>query len=224
MHEPCAVSFCAVPALHSSGCCAPVLQKLPAGHLWHPSAASSPLALPKRPAGHESAALLPSGQYTPSPHASHAVLPGSACSSPAAQSTQLPKPVAFATLPAAHGAGWVAPVLQLCPAQQASHSSAPPTSVRLVHRPDGHGSAAADALAQYEPASHGSHAVCPASVCTVPATHASHVPIATLGWTVPGAHGVGCAAPVLHDAPAGQAMQSSALVIAIPIARMVSFW
>ena len=59
-HEPCAVSFCAVPALHCSGCCAPVLQKLPAGHAWHPSAATSPISLPKRPAGHDCAALLPS--------------------------------------------------------------------------------------------------------------------------------------------------------------------
>ena len=61
-HAPCAVSFCAVPALHRSGCCAPVLQKLPAGQTWHWPAASSPLSLPKRPAGHESAALLPRGQ------------------------------------------------------------------------------------------------------------------------------------------------------------------
>ena len=56
-HEPCAVSFCAVPALHCSGCVAPVLQKLPAGHAWHSPSAASPLALPNRPDGHDSALL-----------------------------------------------------------------------------------------------------------------------------------------------------------------------
>ena len=69
----------------------------------------------------------------------------------------------MATAPAAHGVGCVAPVLQLCPGQHASHSSVLRASVRLVHRPDGHGSAAADALAQYEPASHATHAVLPVS-------------------------------------------------------------
>merc|ERR1711995_180132 len=79
-HDAASASTDTVPGAQSVGCCAPVLQKLPAGHAWHPSAASSPLSLPKRPAGHESAALLPSGQYTPSPHVSHAVAPAEPCS------------------------------------------------------------------------------------------------------------------------------------------------
>ena len=131
VHEPCAVSFCAVPALHCSGCCAPVLQKLPAGHAWHSPAASSPLALPKRPAGHESAALLPRGQYTPSPHASQLVAPAEPCSVPAAHGAQLLKPLALATLPAPHGVGCVAPVPQLCPGQHSVHWSSEVTPLEL---------------------------------------------------------------------------------------------
>ena len=219
-HVPFPVSLCTVPALHGSGCCAPVVQKCANGQAWHSLAAANPLSLPNRPASHESAALLPKGQYTPSPHASHAVAPAEPCSVPAAHGAQLLKPLALATLPAAHGVGCVAPVPQLCPGQHASHSSALRASVRLVHRPDGHGSAAADALAQYEPASQGSHIVCPASACTFPAKHASHVPIVLSGCTVPGAHGLGCGAPVLHDEPAGQAMQSSALAMN----GLVWFW
>ena len=67
---------------------------------------------------------------------------------PALHGVQLLEPVALATLPATHGVGCVAPVLQLCPGQHASQPSALCTSVRFVHRPDGHGSAAADALVQ----------------------------------------------------------------------------
>ena len=141
-HEPCAVAFCAVPALHSSGCCAPVLQKLPARHVWQSPAASSPVALPNRPAGQDSAALLPSGQYTPSPHASHAVAPAEPCIVPAAHAVQLLKPLALALLPAAHGIGRVAPVLQLYPGQHGVHCSSEVTPLELPKRPELQGSAA----------------------------------------------------------------------------------
>ena len=60
-HAPCATAGCTVPGLHAVGCSAPVLQKKPAAHLRHSPSTSSPLALPKRPAGHERAALLPKG-------------------------------------------------------------------------------------------------------------------------------------------------------------------
>ena len=41
---------------------APVLQYEPSGHSWQASGAPSPLSLPKRPAGQERGALLPSKQ------------------------------------------------------------------------------------------------------------------------------------------------------------------
>ena len=102
-----------LPAAHAMGCSDPVLHEWPNGHGWHSPSAASPLALPNRPAGHESAALLPGGQYAPGPQAMHAVLPVAACIVPAAHGTQLLKPVELATLPATHSVGSVAPVLQL---------------------------------------------------------------------------------------------------------------
>ena len=44
------------------------------------------------------------------------------------------------------------------------------------------------------------------------------------GCTVPGLHGVAVAAPVAHEAPAGQPTQSCSLIIATPIVVSVMFW
>ena len=117
---------------------------------------------------------------------------------PAAHGAQLLKPLALATLPAAHGVGCVAPVLQLWPGQHAAQSSALRASVRLVHRPDGHGSAAADALAQYAPSSHSMHPVAPAPGWKLPDPHPSHDAASPCTDTVPGAHKLGWVAPVLQ--------------------------
>ena len=51
-----------VPGKHGVASAAPVPQKCPLGQGWHSSSVARPLSLPKRPAGHESAPLLPSGQ------------------------------------------------------------------------------------------------------------------------------------------------------------------
>ena len=56
-----------MPGLHGIGCSAPVKQKLSGGHAWHSPSAASPLTLPKRPAGHESAALLPADRLVRAP-------------------------------------------------------------------------------------------------------------------------------------------------------------
>ena len=58
----------------------------------------------------------------------------------------------------------------------------------------------------------------------LPASHRSQLPLAAASCTVPGLHSVGSAAPVEQKAPAGHAMQSSALVIDRLSAVIVPFW
>ena len=53
------------PRERSTAAVPPVLHEEPAGQTWQSTSASRPLSLPNRPAGHDKAALLPSGQYEP---------------------------------------------------------------------------------------------------------------------------------------------------------------
>ena len=64
------------------------------------------------------------------------------------------------------------------------------------------------------------HAVEPAAGRNVPAGHMSQDGCPVAFWKVPGLHGVGFAAPVEHEWPAGHTMQWAALVIT----GMSTFW
>ena len=114
-----------MPATHTLGSTAPVLQNEPAGHSWQACADSSSLLLPNRPAGHERGALLPSLQYTPSAGQSkHAVWPLAFMNLPAAHLSQLLCSNFGWTVPGLHTDGVAEPVEQNEPVGQPVQSLA----------------------------------------------------------------------------------------------------
>lgn len=167
--------------------------------------------MPNLPAGHESAALLPRGQYAPCSQTSHAVLPSVLCIVPAAHGTQASKRVALATLPAVHGMGSVAPVLHEWPGQHSSHCSSLCTPERLVQRPEGHGSGAAAPSAQYDPGTQAMQLLAPMPPWYWPASHGVQAVKPVVFATLPAVHGVGLVAPVLHECPGQHSSHCSAL-------------
>ena len=126
------------------------MQKAPTGQAWHSVSVPSPLSLPKRPAGHESAALLLAGQNSPSPQVSQAVWPARPCIVPGKHTLQVPLPVVLATVPGRHGVGSDAASGHAWPLGQTVQLACAISPVALPYEPAEHG----DILALTLPASH----------------------------------------------------------------------
>ena len=99
-----------------------------------------------------------------------------------------------------------------------------PSPLAFPHRPDGQGRAALVPSGQYAPRKQRSHAVAPFAACSIPTAQGAQRARPPRLDTVPGLHGVGSAAPVPHDAPAGHGKQSSALSIDRLSRSIVAFW
>ena len=117
--------------------------------------------------------------------------------------------------------GALEPVGAHSPCTTLMHSASLARPVLPDHVPPGQGAGALEpAVPQYEATEQAQHAVAPLLFWKPPGKQPMHEALPLAGCAVPGLHGVGSAAPVLHDEPAGQAMQSSALVMN----GMVWFW
>ena len=112
-----------LPGAHADGNLAPAAHEWPGGHVRHSSSDVSPLSLLKVPEKQESSTLLPAGQYTPKPHASHAVRPLLRWYVPALHDVHSAAPLELETEPGAHALGADRPPAHQLPVAQSVQSS-----------------------------------------------------------------------------------------------------
>ena len=145
-----------VPGSHGVCASEPVGQNVPGSHGRQSPRLliASSDGLLRRPAGHESAADAPEGQYWPGVvtcvHALHAVSPSSSWKLPALHGRHSLAAVSLLNVPGAQGVSASEPVGQKLPAPQTMQSSTLVITISevLVRRPAGHGSGAEDPSAQ----------------------------------------------------------------------------
>ncbi len=130
------------PSMQASGCHAPLVQALPAGHAEHSACDVMFSRAPKEPASHGNGCTLPSGHRCPSGHGSHAVAPGVLTKLPASQRRHSAIPSSGAVLPGRHGrhaSALTCCVSGLCvPASHSWHALAAAWPSSGLKRPAGH--------------------------------------------------------------------------------------
>ena len=117
------------------------------------------VAAPQLPSSQGSGTLVPSAQWCPAKHGSHAVAPVAGAWVPAAHAVHEPCPFSPLKVPALHGVAFLAPAGQKVPAMQREQSSSLGMPDEAPSLPAGQSCAVLAPCTQKAPSSQARHAV-----------------------------------------------------------------